>query len=391
MRHAITRPTPPADPRRVLMGLAVVMTLALASLAAAQRADAAPPVTDVKPTALVTLGDSYISGEAGRWNGNSAVPVGSRMGTDRAWTSDGVGGYDPTRVYGTTAGGCHRSDVAPALSSTVPVDARINVACSGARTSNIFRTSSGGTGQRGELPQADQLAEVGTTHDVELVVLSIGGNDLGFADIITSCVAAYASVATRCEPEQQAKVDAAMPAAMAGVAKAVDEIRAALSSSGQEPDSYRLVLQSYPSPIPRGDDNRYAEFGGGRLGVGGCPFTNSDSDWARDGLVPQISSNLQAVASAKGVDFLDLSDAFSGREACADTSTQSTGTPDGATNEWARFLDTNVQGMTQESLHPNAYGQQAMGRCYSLMAAVPGSARCVNTPGAGPSEMVLVP
>ncbi len=391
MRHAIPRPNPPVDPRRALVGLTAVVALALASLATAPRAEARAATEPVKPTALVTLGDSYISGEAGRWNGNSAVPAGSRMGTDRAWTSDGIGGYDPTRVYGSTAGGCHRSDVAPALSNTVPVDAKINVACSGARTNNVFRTASGGTGQRGERPQADQLADVGATHDVELVVLSIGGNDLGFADIITSCVAAYASVVTRCEPEQQAKVDAAMPTAMAGVSKAVDEIRAALSSSGQEPGSYRLVLQSYPSPIPRGDDNRYAEFAGGRAGVGGCPFTNSDSDWARGALVPQISSNLQAVAEAKGVDFLDLSDAFSGREACADTSTQSTGTPDGATNEWARFLDTNVQGMAQESLHPNAYGQQAMGRCYSLLAAAPGSARCVNTPGAGPSGMVLVP
>ena len=357
----------------------------------AQPAEAALRPHAAKPTALVTLGDSYISGEAGRWNGNSAVPLGSRMGTDRAWTSGGLGGYDPSRVYGPTAGGCHRSDVAPALSNTVPVAAKINIACSGARTSNIFRTSSGGTGQRGELPQADQLASVARSHDVELVVLSIGGNDLGFADIITACVVAYATVVTRCQPEQQAKVDAAMPGAMAGVATAVDEIRAALSANGQGPDSYRLVLQSYPSPVPRGDENRYAELAGGRLGVGGCPFFDSDSDWARDRLVPQISSSLRVVAVAKGVDFLDLSDAFSGREACARTATQSTGTPNGATVEWARFLDTNVQGLTQESLHPNAYGQQAIGRCYSLLAQVQGSVRCVNTPGSGPSGMALVP
>lgn len=379
-----------AHPRRILLGLVIVVVLAL-DFPDLEAAEAAPRPQPAKPTALVTLGDSYISGEAGRWNGNSAVPVGSRMGTDRAWTSGGVGGYDPSRVYGPTAGGCHRSDVAPALSNTVPVAAKINFACSGARTSNIFRTSSARTGQRGELPQADQLASVARTHDVELVVLSIGGNDLGFGAIVQACVTAYATVLTRCEPEQQAAVDAAMPAAMDGVAKAVDEIRASLSATGQRPGSYRLVLQSYPSPVPRGDDNRYAELAGGRLGVGGCPFFDSDSDWARDRLVPQISSNLRAVAVSKGVDFLDLSDAFSGREACARTATQSTGTPNGATAEWARFLDTNVQGLTQESLHPNAYGQQAIGRCYSQLARVKGSARCVNTAGVGPAGMLLAP
>ena len=247
----------------------------------------------------MTLGDSYISGEAGRWLGNSAVPLGGRAGTDRAWRSAGLGSYDPALVYGDTAKGCDRSDVAPVVGNDVPVDAKINLACSGAQTVNVFRASEGGTGQNGEQPQADQLAAVAATHDVDTVVLSIGGNDLGFADIIPACVVAHAT-ATRCEPGQQAAVDAAMPTALADVARAVDEVRAVLAAQGQPVGSYRLVLQSYPSPVPRGDDNRYAELAGGRLGIGGCPIGNSDSDWARDSLVPQISDNLAAVAAATG-------------------------------------------------------------------------------------------
>jgi lysophospholipase L1-like esterase len=366
--------------------LAVAALLAPTAQAGGRKAPAPPP----RPTALVTLGDSYISGEAGRWAGNSAVPLGSRAGTDRAWRSSGLGSYDATRVYGSTAGGCDRSDVAPALSNDVPVDARINLACSGAVTQNVFRASQGGTGQNGEQPQADQLAAVAATHDVETVVLSVGGNDLGFASIIQACVVAHATL-SRCEPSQQALVDERMPAATAGVARAIDEVRTVLAAQGQPAGSYRLVLQTYPSPVPRGDENRYAEVAGGRLGVGGCPIGNADSDWARDSLVPQISDALAAVAADRGVDLLDLSDAFAGREVCARTATQSTGTPTAATAEWARFLDTDVQGYTQESLHPNAYGQQAMGRCYTLLSAVEGSARCLNTPGRGPDGMYLVP
>ena len=367
---------------------AVVVVPAGASLSSATATTGVTP--QARPTALVTLGDSYVSGEAGRWLGNSAVPLGSRAGTDRAWSSAGLGGYDPAKVYGETAKGCDRSDVAPVLSNDVPVDAKINLACSGAQTGNVFRASEGGTGQNGEQPQADQLAVVAATHDVETVVLSIGGNDLGFASIIQACVLAHATAA-RCEESQQAAVDAAMPQARADVARAVDEVRAVLAAEGQPADSYCLVLQSYPSPVPRGADNRYAELLGGRLGIGGCPIGNSDSDWARDDLVPQISELVASVAAERGTDFLDLSDAFAGREVCARTASQSTGTPTPETGEWARFLDTDVQGYTQESLHPNAYGQRAIGRCYTLLAAAEASARCLNAPGRGPDGMYLVP
>ena len=93
----------------------------------------------------------------------------------------------------------------------------------------------------------------------------------------------------------------------------------------EHPVPLRAAL--YPSPIPRASENRYPETGWTRLDEGGCPFWNSDSNWARDSLVPQIANNLKAVAAAKGVQFLDMRDAFSGREVCARTATQSTGTP----------------------------------------------------------------
>jgi lysophospholipase L1-like esterase len=374
--------------RRVSL-LAAVPLIPLLLAPTAAPADAKP-----KPTALVTLGDSYISGEAGRWNGNSANAAGSRTGTDRAWVKTALAGYyDPTRVYGDTYEACDRSDVAPALSNEVDVDVKLNIACSGAKTVNVIRAANGGTGQHGEQPQTDQLAELAKTHDVELVVLSIGGNDLGFASIIQDCVVAYTSALRRCADTRQQTVDAAMPAAVGGVRQSIDDIRTVLAEAGQKPNSYRLVLQSYPSPIPRGADNRYPERLLSRQAIGSCPFWDSDSDWARDRLVPQISTMLETVAQEKGVQFLDLSDAFSGREACATGSSQPLRTPSGQHSEWARFLTLGAtQGIVQESLHPNAYGQQAMGRCYTLLmnANKNQNLRCLNTPGLGPEGMRLV-
>ncbi|RAG80320.1 hypothetical protein DN069_38755, partial [Streptacidiphilus pinicola] len=123
------------------------------------------------------MGDSYISGEAGRWLGNSDDTSGSRDGTDRAYVN---GSYDPTVVYGPTYNsGCDRSDTAEVNSAPgLAQSTRINIACSGATTANVLRAADGGQSFKGEAPQADQLAQLAATDDVQTIVLSIGGNDL---------------------------------------------------------------------------------------------------------------------------------------------------------------------------------------------------------------------
>jgi len=371
------------------LALLAAAALALPMLAVAAPAEAS---SGTGSTATVTMGDSYISGEAGRWKGNSDTTSGSRDGTDRAWTGSG---YDATRVYGSTyASGCDRSDVSEARSATTVNQTQINLACSGATTDNVFRAANGGQSFKGEAPQADQLAAVAAQYDVKLITLSVGGNDLGFADVISTCVQDYEVWWSYCHDDQQAAVDAKMDAAMAGVAKSVDEIRAVMSSAGYQASAYRIVLQSYPSPIPRASENRYPESGWARTNTGGCPFWDQDATWARDSLVPQISDRLAGVAAAKGVQFLDLRDLLQGREVCAKATRLATSvyTPSATTSEWARFLDygTTVQGTTQESFHPNYYGQQALGRCLTLLnGRTSGNWSCRNTAGQDANGMYL--
>ncbi|MCX4783032.1 GDSL-type esterase/lipase family protein [Streptomyces sp. NBC_01264] len=346
------------------------------------------------PTAVVSLGDSYISGEAGRWKGNSLTNSGNRTGTDRAWVSGSS--YDPGKVYGATAGGCHRSDSAEVKSAGPIADVAINLACSGAVSQNVFRASNGGVAFKGEAPQADQLAAVAASNNVKVIALSIGGNDLGFADIIKECAYDFVLWNSYCYDDQQEGVDAKIDGVMAGVGKSVDEVRAVMRGAGYADSSYRIVLQSYPSPIPRGAENRYTQSDWSRLNTGGCPFWNKDSDWARDSLVPQIAGRLKAVAAAKGVQFLDLKDMMQGREVCAKASKQvTTAAPASAkTSEWARWIDSSeTQGLVQESMHPNHFGQLAAGRCLALAVAQPatGGFGCKNTAGADQSGMYLTP
>jgi hypothetical protein len=342
-------------------------------------------------TALVTLGDSFISGEAGRWQGNSSVTTTDRAGTDRAWTGSG---YDPSRVYGATeASGCHRSDVAEAVSNTIPVDEKGNLACSGAVTANIFRESQGGQGQKGEPTQAQKLRYVAQVHNVKLVVLSIVGNDLGFADIIQACAQAYAARTGPCNPSQQAVVDSRKQAAFSGLEKAIREVRAVMTESGYARSDYRFILQSYGSPIASASETRYPELGTDRGVVGGCPFYDDDLNWARNSLVKQIADGVLFVGVSQGVEVLDLRDELQGHEVCANGVSQASLTqpPTGATMEWARFLTLNlVQGEIQETLHPNVYGQKAVGRCLSLAWAAGSGVqgRCRPTAGQGPESMV---
>jgi len=375
------------------MRFTILLGALLAGLLAAPAAWAGP---SSPTTSAVSLGDSYISGEAGRWAGNSLTPTGDKDGTDRACLPAGPAcQVDKTRVYepGTQDGGCHRSDVAEIKSATLPVAERIDLSCSGGVTKNVFRASQGGVGQRGEAPQADKLLPVARDTNVKLIMLSIGGNDLGFASIIAACLQAYETRSGPCEPSQQAKIDERKAKVTADVGRAIDEIRAVMAQAGYANGEYRLVVQTYPSVAPRAAENRYPQDGPERT-ANGCPFYDQDSDWARDRAAPQIGAVAKAAATSRGVETLDLIDAFQGHEFCSKTSAQSTpvARPAPAGAEWGRFLaaSTVQQGELQEAFHPNAFGQLALGTCVTkVFASQPGTFACAGAAGVAPGDLTV--
>lgn len=351
-------------------------------------------------TAVVSMGDSFISGEAGRWNGNSLNWYGTRDGTDRAaynctWYGDCS--YDANRVYGGTHGGCDRSDVAPIKSAAISVHEKINIACSGAKTENIWRAASGGVTFKNEAPQADQLAIIARDKNVKMVVLTITANDLGFADHVIDCTVAWSTSSADnphyCWPQEQYEMQQARPAALAGLRKAIDEIRTVMASQGYGSTQYKLLLSGYASPIPHGVNNRYPESGWSRLDTGGCPFWNADSDWAKNWATPYIVDGMKTVAAEKGVQLLDVREALNGREVCHKSSQLVDGSPAASSvyHEWVRWVNSGCcQGDSQESLHPNAFGQRALGKCIALMYSVTsGNRRCFNTAGQGHTAMYL--
>ena len=369
---------------------AFVFAIAAVLAAVAPAANAGPASST---TAIVALGDSFSSGEAGRWNGNSLNIFGTRDGTDRAarCTLGIFCSYDATRVYGSSYGnGCHRADVAPIKSAPISVSEKINLACSGAQTKNIWRGSQGGQAFKGEAPQADQLLPIAQQKNVKLVLLNISANDLGFTNHVIDCTVAW-TLGYTCNASEQAEIVAGLPAAANGLRKAVDEIRAVMSAAGYSTSQYKFLIQGYASPIPVGANIRYPQSSWDRLTVGGCPFYDVDANWAKNTATPTIVDNMRSVAAQKGVRFLDVRDSLNGHEVCHRNVSLVTSSPNPVSHEWVRWINTGItQGDAQESLHPNAYGERAIGKCISLAYALAsGNHTCRNTPGADYNAMTL--
>lgn len=342
-----------------------------------------------RPTAIVSMGDSFISGEGGRWSGNGSEPFGTRSGTDRAAYDCGPLGceYDPTRVYGASDGNdCHRSDVAPILSVPIEVEEKVNLACSGAKARDLWPGDEGGTKQFGEPPEADQLAAVARRDDVLMVVVTVGANDVGFGELVADCALDWArspeGEEATCHREAEAHIQAALPAAIRGITAALHGVRRVMRADGYARSDYRLVAMGYASPFPRGRWFRYPEDGWSRLTKGGCPVWNADADWSADRATADLAGALRTAAVATGAEYLDLADAFDGHQLCDRRAERVVaGGPSPLRAEWFRRLSF-TQGSTRESLHPNAFGQQVMGTCLGLLFDRPrGDYACADTPG----------
>lgn len=352
----------------------------------------------------MALGDSYISGEGGRWQGNAAPwnLLGDRYGTDRA-AHHCLGGtclHQPTRIYGTSyANGCDRSDVSEVNSSNLQGYRLFNLACSGAETVNVKSAAQGGRPFKGERPQVDQLKDLLAHNKVDVIVLSIGGNDLKFSPVLSSCAIRFVTGARGCSRgATKTQFDADVANLGPKLDSVLQSIRGVMTEANGVDYPYHVVVQSYPVPVPASNRYRYLENGLTRFRTGGCPLYNADSNWARNAVVPQVAQKQREAAQRAGAVYLDLQDAFAGHELCSMDDRQALPTesrrhPIGADEaEWIRFVTLFTQGIKQESFHPNAFGQMALGACLGKLVALDYTSTaytCVGAAGQRPDEVTV--
>ncbi|MEO3808622.1 glycosyl hydrolase family 18 protein [Sphaerisporangium sp. B11E5] len=322
------------------------------------------PLDDELPGAAVAMGDSYISGEGGRWQGNAnTASGGDSWGTDRA--------ADGTEVYEKNADGsdaCHRSDVAEikgASIASLPRERKFNIACSGAETKHLLTETF-----KGERPQIEQLADIAENHVVDTIVISIGGNDLNFSSIVKNCATVFMLGQPPCHEEADEQLRRRSGDVGRAVSRVLSAVRDTMIEAGQDQGSYLLIVQSYPAPLPPAQEMRYPGDHYDRYTEGGCPFYDADVTWTRDGAIRQISDMLRGAAQKAEAAFLELKDAFSGHELCAKGVYQATSEnslsypPKYRETESVRFVHgVTTPGVTAEDIHPNAYGQKALSKC----------------------------
>lgn len=196
------------------------------------------------------------------------------------------------------------------------------------------------------------------------------------------CAGARGRRGAFCHDDAQASIDAALPALERRLLKALRGIRETMAGAGYRGSDYRLVVAGYASPFPAGRWIRYPEDGWSRLNEGGCPLWNADADWSAGEGIGSIVAAMRSAASAASAEFLDLRHALDGHQLCDRRSHRvGPGGPSPAGAEWVRRL-AFVQGSSRESLHPNAYGQRAIGACIGLLYRSPrGDYACHATLG----------
>ncbi|MFC9977506.1 hypothetical protein ACFVH6_42065 [Spirillospora sp. NPDC127200] len=370
---------------------------------------------------IVMLGDSYASGEAARFRGNNATDLRmrcSRHNTDLAYKpTKGFGcHYDLTKVYekGTEGEGqCHRSlEHAPIAVAARKLDMKSkNFACSGAGSPHIIDQPF----KQQKVSQSQLLAEwVKKKPGVKAVVLSIGGNDANVSDVAKECITGYvkpdsAGVANRqkCH-EWQDWLDGNYQEVLGGgkvpywgtpvgsdargVPAAIRSVRKVMKDAGYGDGAYDFYLVGYPPPVP--PSSQVIESGWAwRVKTGSCPLSTRSDEGHRDDFTwfntfaKKLNAELGSIAAANRVRFMDQGRALDGHLLCQ----KGTEHPDDAAkpravrkSEWVRFVTYNLsplptQGSQQEPLHPNYWGQAALGNCYAQMIrSEHAAASCVN-------------
>jgi hypothetical protein len=242
-------------------------------LAAGAALTGAAPAHSAQLTAsggYVALGDSYSSGV-------------------------GAGGYI------SSSGTCKRSTKAyPYLWNAAHAPSSFAfTACSGARTGDVL------SGQLGPLNSATTL-----------VSLTVGGNDAGFADVMTTCVTSSDSTCVNRIDTARAYVDSTLPGKL-------DSVYSAIRSKA--PNAHVVVI-GYP---------RFYKLGTTCLGLSETKRTaiNNASD--------HLNTAIAKRAAAHGFTFGDVRTTFTGHEICSGSS-------------WLHSVNWLNIG---ESYHPTASGQ----------------------------------
>jgi lysophospholipase L1-like esterase len=223
--------------------------------------------------------------------------------------------------------GCLRSDhnyphlVQPGLTTASLSD----VSCSGATTNDMFNAQSTSAGTNP--PQLNAL-----TTDTRVVTLGIGGNDIGFSDIVLNCA--------RLNPFDPCKDDYVhgstddVSVRIGATAPKVDAVIAAIHARSP---SARVHVVGYPVILPASGSGCWPS----------VPILPTDVSYLRAKEI-ELNGMLAARAAADGAFYVDTYTSSVGHDVCRGTGT--------------RWVEGLIPSSTAAPVHPNALGMQNTAR-----------------------------
>lgn len=222
--------------------------------------------------------------------------------------------------------GCLRAvkDYPHVVQATLKAATFTDVTCSGATTANLSAPQAVTDGVNP--PQLDAVTSATT-----IVTLTIGGNDIGFGQIIEHC-ASLVPVGSPCEQYFTAGGADQVAAAVAATAP---KVAAALAAVRERAPRARILLVGYPDLLPAS---------------GGCwpgvPFTDADANYLRGSEIA-MDAMLAAQAAAAGAEYVDTYTRSVGHDMCSDPG--------------VRWVEPLFPSSPAGPFHPNAEGERQMG------------------------------
>lgn len=325
-------------------------------------------VANISNYLMVVMGDSYSSGEGNPRNVN-------------AWLKNRISSFDPywdedqcnRSVHGAPAQAALKLERSSKQTSVTLVD----VSCSGATVAKGIL----GSQYRGLPTQIESVSEIVGDREIDAVVMTIGGNDVGFATILTTCALQAncpLAEATSAPLSNFPTIAAGVQDLTAGLASSYAAINTCFTDSscegtqGQKLPGLSLgkkgsvFLNSYPD-LARSQTGEVCSY---------ITITEEDFRWAQDSILNPNPTNPFAYRTTRGATVPLSNSAGSLNGAVAntatlgwqpimgtwiDTGTEPTGHGVCAGNQSWIFGLTGFSGFTSGSFHPNPLGLAEMG------------------------------
>ncbi|MFJ4187492.1 SGNH/GDSL hydrolase family protein [Kitasatospora sp. NPDC089509] len=304
--------------RLAVAGTAVALAVGLTTPTAAQAA--AKPAVRAGALKWATLGDSYTAG---------LIAAAGALTEPEDGCARTTGSY-PELI---------RQELGPLADLHNP-------SCSGATTLNVYADK--------QIPQGRPLPPLGTDPNApypavppqidavapesDVVTVQVGGNDLGFAQILKDCIelgAANLGTGTPCKD----KYNAQLPDRFAQLRNNYDTMLGALH---QQAPKARVITVGYPHLFPADTTRcRYGDL----LQFG--TFTLGDLAWARTNILEPLNLAIEQVSSAQQDTYVDLYPGSAGHSVCD-------------SDHWINGLLSSVVPLQYALVHPNAEGQAFM-------------------------------